>query len=504
MKKEFRQLFLPLTILAVLVIALVVYLVVDKVNKRGLENDLAPVYITIAEEDKISEISIEKPSGDAMAFHFDANGNLTEAEHNGDKYDSSRMKVEYAKNLKTAFSRISVVKELESPSSDRSIYGLAPEEYKVTIKRQDGSQSTILFGKMLEDNSGIYAASDVKDGVIVAKSTYLSEVSSSFENYMNLYAENIAASDLDNIVFLRHETGDKFVIEMTEEALSESIYQTSYKLKEPLERDMTPAMRTLIDSILQLEVTSFMDIPADKRMDYGLDKPSFEFRFSLRSGEERMLYLSREISGFYYGYVSDDSYCFKIYAGSLTGLNLPIDELMDFYVVHEYLDNVRYATVKVGEDIFFRVEYRFDSSMTLASEDAVLRLDQRDARVVSKKSRVCYGLMLFESIFRMKIDHLDMEAQPALTDPEATITVQTQSGTSYTIKLQKLDSEYYYCFINDSYSGFIVDRSVLYRDNGQYLSGFGIVDAYKLTNEAIDNKDVDGYYDRVDKENTDA
>ena len=54
----------------------------------------------------------------------------------------------------------------------------------------------------------------------------------------------------------------------------------------------------------------------------------------------------------------------------------------------------------------------------------------------------------------------------------------------------------YYCFLNDRYSGFIVERSVLYKDNGKTMSGYGIWDAYNLTNEAIDNKNAEGIYDR--------
>ena len=113
-------------------------------------------------------------------------------------------------------------------------------------------------------------------------------------------------------------------------------------------------------------------------------------------------------------------------------------------------------------------------------------------------------IVMIASIFLMKIDHIDSEATPELKDPDVTITVIPLSGSTYTIKLQKIDSEYYYCFINDIYSGFIVNRSVLYRDNGQFLSEFGIWDAYKLVNEAIDNKDIDGRYDRVDKESANA
>ena len=54
----------------------------------------------------------------------------------------------------------------------------------------------------------------------------------------------------------------------------------------------------------------------------------------------------------------------------------------------------------------------------------------------------------------------------------------------------------FYCFVNDYYSGFIVDRSVLYKDNGHEMSGFGVWDAYLLTTEAIDNKSAADVYDR--------
>ena len=70
------------------------------------------------------------------------------------------------------------------------------------------------------------------------------------------------------------------------------------------------------------------------------------------------------------------------------------------------------------------------------------------------------------------------------------------SGEIVDLQLVPNGSDEYYCFINNSYSGFIVDRSVLYKDNGHELSGFGVWDAFCLTTEAIDKKDSNDMYDR--------
>jgi hypothetical protein len=96
----------------------------------------------------------------------------------------------------------------------------------------------------------------------------------------------------------------------------------------------------------------------------------------------------------------------------------------------------------------------------------------------------------------MPVSRVDYDVKPALTDVEATISVVKTNSESIVLKLVPCGDSEYYCFLNDSYSGFIVDRSVLYKDNGHELSGFGVWDAFCLTTEAIDKKDSYDMYDR--------
>ncbi len=96
----------------------------------------------------------------------------------------------------------------------------------------------------------------------------------------------------------------------------------------------------------------------------------------------------------------------------------------------------------------------------------------------------------------MPVRSVDYEVKPALADVEATISVVKTNSESIILKLVPCGDSEYYCFLNDSYSGFIVDRSVLYKDNGHNMSGFGVWDAYLLANEAIDNKNTNDVYNR--------
>lgn len=506
MKKELRQLIIPLAILIVLVVALAVYLIVDAVKKKNLDDELAPVSVSVADANLITDLRIEYANNDYMSFSFEANGSVSGAEHNGVTFEKEKIQQNYVKDLLSSLTTLSLVKELESPSSDRSVYGLDPAAYKVTLTKRDGSQSVILFGKELEDKSGMYASLDASGKLLVAKNTYVTSLALTFENYLNLYAVAIPVTDVDTIKFARTSSKETIVVKPVEDNVNDMIVQTTYKVIEPIERDTTAEMKNLLNKLLALQVTSFLDISDEQKPEYGLDKPEYVFDFKLKSGDVQQLFLSKDIGGFYYGYVSGNPYCFKISSSSLTGLNLPLDQLMSFYVFNklEYLDTVASATVQMKEGTF-EVEYVIDeSSKSILNANSQLRLNKRDAKVFTKDGEYCYAILLFESIFRMKIDHIDSEATPELKDPDVTITVIPLTGSTYTIKLQKIDSEYYYCFINDIYSGFIVNRSVLYRDNGQFLSEFGIWDAYKLVNEAIDNKDIDGRYDRVDKESANA
>ena len=159
-----------------------------------------------------------------------------------------------------------------------------------------------------------------------------------------------------------------------------------------------------------------------------------------------------------------------------------------------YLDDVSMVSVSI-KDRTFVLECHLNQEKEFISDDSTIQLNKRNAKVFNS-SGDCYGLLLFGSIFNMPVSRVDYDIKPELKNVEASFHVIKTSGEIVDLQLVPNGSDEYYCFINNSYSGFIVDRSVLYKDNGHELSGFGVWDAFCLTTEAIDKKDSNDMYDR--------
>lgn len=505
MKGEMKKLLLPLIILGCLVVALIVYLVVDIVQKNNLEQELKIKTIEIVDATQVETIRIDSSKDGYITFSFDKDGKVVKADHNGEIFEREDLYYTSIEDLLANFSNLVLVKDLNDPSLVKSTYGLDPANYQVTFTNKDGSQSSLFFGDALSDKTGVYAFTNKTDSVVVAKYFYYENLSQGFENYLNQLAVSLDRLSVSRITFNRTSTNDKIVVKPQQELLASSISKSYYAVIEPIEREPSDRLTSLLDTMLNLQVNSFLPIKTEEYAKYGLDQPEYVFDYELLNGEKIHLILSKEIGGYYYGSISGNPYCFRVFASSLVGLNLPLSELIDFRLLHEYLNTVANVKVKMPEGTF-EMEFQTGTSQSLTSDETVIRLDGRDAKVFSAKSGTCYGALLFTSIFNMNISRVDKTAAPVLGTPDASIFVTPMQGVSYSVKLQKVDASgsEYYCFINDAYSGFILDRSVLYRDNGQFLTDYGIWDAYELTKEAITNKDVNGMYDRVDKEKADA
>ena len=497
MIKEVKKLLIPLSILGILILALVIYLVVDANRKSNLNEQLQSKKYSIFEAEDLSKMEIRSSEGEETYFEFDGANGILSASHNGEKIDVSQINSSAVYEYVSQFQKLSVIREVATENIDPTLYGLDNDLYTLTVTLKNGNTNVLHFGKRLEDHSGIFFRLDNENSVCILKDSYFQNLSSEFENLLNLRVISLEKAFVSDITFTRTQRKDKIVVHVSEEKNTSLISTLRYKVVSPVESEPKTEFVELLNKVLDFQVTQFMNIPKDDFPSYGLDQPEFTISIKKTDGETIDIFLSREIQSQYYGYSSNSSLTFKINASYLSGLNRPINELFDTYVRFEHLDEVRDATVTI-KDKSFLFEILVDKEQnSVFTDKSYLKLDYRDARVItSGNDPECYGLMLFQSIFWMEYSQVDKEANPELKDPEATIRVLRTNGDLYTIKLVARDSQTYYCFINDQYSGFILDRSVLYRDNGQYLSGFGIWDAYNLCNEAIDNKNLYGVYDR--------
>ena len=466
---------------------------VDKIRRNSLEKKLGTETVTLCAPEDVLTFTITSADGESKEFYYDENGNLTSAKHNGEEVMADKINLQFLNNQISEFCTFACEKSFKNENAD-SDYGLSPDWYTVTIKTRAGAMEVLHLGKETGDGSGIYIRRNSEEKILLGSRYIAAAVAKTFDCYMNLYVVNIMKITVEEITFTRTSTGDKIVVEPAEDDNSGIYTVSNYKVTYPMKRDASSTLVQLLDKVLFFQISSYFPIDEADYPSYGLDEPEYIFSIKQISGNVTELRLSREIGGFYYGTATGVPYVFRVTASSITGLNLSSFELIDAYVIHEYLDEIRTVRVEMN-DTQFIFDIYIDSTKTITSEDSYLKLDQRDAKVFAPDGS-SYALLLYTSIFQMRASAVDYDADPKLENVECTITVTTTLNRVYSLKLVPRDETTYYCFIDDRYSGFIVDRSVLYKDNGHVFSDFGIWDAYQLLDEAIMNKDDRGIYER--------
>lgn len=491
--RELRKLKTLVVVFLILLAFLVGVVVYQHIQNERINGELSMQNISLCELEDIRDFSVCTSEGGKTVFHFDDSHHLISAEHEGKDFSSDML---YASQIDTDMFRMlsfSVVKKIEMPS-DLGSYGLDSNCSVISFCTKDGSSQEIRIGSLLPNKSGVYLQINGQDEVVIADYSYYQAIHTSFEKYLNMNVLMLDRSDILKIDFDRTSNGDHWSMKPLEDYDNGVFLEPRYMVMEPIEREPTDQLIQLFEQILKLQVSEYISIDESEYAAYGLDQPEYHFLIFKTNGECIDLYFSMELAGYFYGYSSNMPYVFRVQSQSLSGIDLSPFELCEAYVRQEYFEDIKSCRVTI-KDEEFSMQFSFGNSQSFQSDDVKLSLNQRNAKVYSSDGH-CYGLVLFDSIFWMPISDVENEANPDASQAEATIFVTKVNSEIYSIKLVPKDEDSYYCMIDDRYTGYIVDRSVLYKDNGSNLENYGIWDAYVLANEAIDYQNSDKIYDR--------
>ena len=492
--KEQKKLILLAGIFLVLTVILSAVMIKKHLDQKHIDSLSGDQIVNVCEKDDLKGLTLLGPEGEKMQFEFSESHAVSKIIYMDKEFSSDMLNSVEVDSFLDSVLHFPIQNSFDGQNGDDEKYGFASPQYTVNLDKTDGSSSTITAGDLLSTKTGVYARVSGDDKVYVADYSLYQRLSSRFESFLNRVIPNLERTDVKEITFERKSTNDRWVAiplpDRTNGVLVEARYQVTY----PMDREANDTMTLLLSSLLRLQIAQYVPIAEEDMASYGLDDPEYTLDIVLNNGEEIKLSLSMELGGYYYGICSNNPYTFRVNPATLPGLNRSPYELFDSYVIHGYLDDVSQVEVQI-KDTSFVLKCRLNDSKTFESDDTIYQLDDRNAKVYTSNGD-CYGLLLFGSIFNMPVSRVDYDAKPELTNVEATIKVVKTNSEITELKLVPLGESEFYCFINNHYSGFIVDRSVLYKDNGHELSGFGILDAYKLLTEAIDNKDRDNIYDR--------
>ena len=364
-------------------------------------------------------------------------------------------------------------------------YGLETPVYTITITQFDGTVDKVYIGNktaagndcyfMVEGNPNVYT-------VAAAKYTYCGY---QLIDFLETVVFGIDYGALSTVEFKRASDGIDIIATC-------ELYETGdpiFTCVSPFEIECSPYFVTFIDSIVQLEITSFVDIPEDQLADFGIEEPSYEFTFSMDDGRVITVNLSSAIGGYYYGTSNVVDGYFKISELQVSNIDTQLMMLLSSYLVYYPATDMQRITGTYGDQSF---TYEIETTGSISAEDATAQLNSRDARVFNSDGR-SYAAILYESLITISVSDVDTSAEPEF-DPVLEFEYITSDYETHTLSFVQRDNNSYYVFLNGTYTNFIVPASELFNDAGSDTYNYGAWTAYELAQTAIDNQ-IAGIYD---------
>ena len=364
-------------------------------------------------------------------------------------------------------------------------YGLQNPVYTITITQFDGTVDVVYIGNKTAAGNDCYFMVEGDPNIYTVAAAKYSYCGYQLIDFLETVVFGIDYGSLSTVEFKRASDGIDLIATC-------ELYETGdpmFTAVSPFEIECSPYFVTFIDSIVNLEITSFVDIPDDQLADYGIEEPSYEFIFTMDDGRVVNVNLSSSIGGYYYGTSNVVDGYFKISELQVSNIDTQLMMLLSSYLVYYPATEMQRITGTYGDQSF---PYEISTDGSISAEDAIAQLNSRDARVFNSDGR-SYAAILYESLITISVSDVDTSADPEF-DPVLEFEFITSDYEHHVLSFVQRDNNSYYAFLNGTYTYFIVPASELFNDSGSDTYNYGAWTAYELAQTAIENQ-IAGVYD---------
>ncbi|SCW27825.1 protein of unknown function [Ruminococcaceae bacterium YRB3002] len=482
--KSFKKLLVPLIIMVVLVIGVIVYFAVSNANKTPDDEEFDSNILTLSST-QISSISVHRKNADdiVMGINYDAGNGTTSYTYNDNPVTDAGYSIEAVERFITMLSSYAVNGKVNG-SAALSEYGLDDPEAVVTIAANDGKTYRISLGDDTYEGANCYLMMEGDPNIYIitsAKKTYTSYTDIDFLKSQLL---NIDYSKINTIKFDRLTDNTHLTV------LCDIYAETGepvYTITEPFSIKASPYFENLMEYICTLEITKFIDIPAEEMSKYGMDDPAFHFLITMDNGERTELYLSEKLGGFYYGRLAGVSEYFMISDIQIKGLETPLLTLIESYINYCYAYDISSISGQYGNESF-RYDLNVKPNSSISADTSTVKLDNRNAIIyMGDGSGRTYAALMFETLATIMIGGVDLNADPSINGSIMTLTFITKDYNTAKFDFVPRDNDTYYVFRNDEYTKFYISSTELFYEGESGSDTFGVWPAYKLLDTAIRN-----------------
>jgi len=490
--KSVKNLIVPFIILIALIIGVVIYYVATNIkNSQETETsqgyidvvffnytDVASVSVYNSETQFTSLVKCSFGADDSMTFDYQGDDAVE-----GQKYSQSKL-YEYISYLVSFTCNAKV-----SSAGNYADYGLDNPRYTISITTISGDVTTIYLGNKSPDGQFCYMYVAGSADIYTINVFKYDLAAKTGIDFLDSTALSIDYSDLATVHFDRKTDG----LSLDANVILNDKGVASFEFYKPYTHSSSGYFCTMIDSIVDLEITEYVAIAPDELSKYGLEEPTYHFVLTSNSGSKTELFFSRELSGYYYGYVAGMDNYFMISTYQIDNLDLAETVLIDPYVCYCYAKDISTINCTYGDKSFKFTLYVPDGE-SITSDKSSVELDGRNAKISDSTGR-SFCSILFESIACIKIAGSEPDAVvDTSAGPVITLEFVDNAYTSTVYEFYTRDADSFYVFKNGEFTSFYVYSSEIFYNGGLDTYSYGFWSAYELLSEAITNN-ANGIYE---------
>lgn len=496
--KTWKNLLIPAVLLVLLIAGFVVYNYAfkDRTDPQTTAETSLPSSdaVNYAAGD-IAKIHVLKKDGTGYSVTAGSGADAAAAwsySSDGEDVSAYHFSQEKLASFVSVISSCDAVETIADASDSMSEYGFENPAFTVTFTLTSGEEHTLVFGNNSFDCKDVYCKLDNSGSVFTTYVIKAETCNSSLVDFLDPAILSVDPSDVSSVSFKRTEDNlDISAAGGQVPTADGTSTEFGWTFTSPFAISASEAFGTLMNSVLALKVSSYQDLKPEDYAKYDLDKPAYTFDITLTSGKHMQVMLSKDEGGIYYGASTETPAVFTLATSVLTGLQTPLIELIDPYLDYQFIYNVKNIEATFPEGSF-SMDMDVAQGKTISDKESTAKINGVNAKVTDDTGR-SYFAVLYEGVICMNITGFDFAAKPADTK-DISITVTQKDTTQTTIDLAVKDENTYYAFINGAYSGFLVSKDEVYRDNGKNLYDYGAWAAYGRLMEAIDGDNGSGVY----------
>ncbi|MDE5584168.1 MAG: DUF4340 domain-containing protein [Ruminococcus sp.] len=334
----------------------------------------------------------------------------------------------------------------EADSSKKTMYGLDSPE---TITFYDGTDEyKIYVGNITPTNDYYYVMAEGKNNIYTVDSINGSVFKTS---RLMMKAKDLIPYGDTEIQQITLEKDGKTVYDLKFDSETSMWSLPSEYSKLPFDQTAVTAM---ITSLTRLEAEQLLDEYLEDLSKYGFDKPAAQLTVKGKDGTERKLIISsKKANNNTYTYVLDTSsnQVQTYYVSDLSFMNYTPLRFMP--------DSVTTAGIYSVTD--FKLDFEdIHSSFNLNMTDRKLKIDGNDVDIENAENSTTFQYF-YNAMSVLVITDIDIKAKPDNSEPLLTVEYDLSDGTHTKVQFVEADDIKCYVFIDDEYTGAMIDTAVL-------------------------------------------